>query len=88
MKRKAGFTMRNVGGEKLLVPSGSQLMNLNGLITLNDTAAYLWELLAEDRSLDELTMAVVNRFDVVAGVACDDVQTFIDEMTHLGILET
>lgn len=87
MKRKADFLMQNIGGENLLVPLGAQVMNLNGLITLNDTAACVWELLAEERSLDELTVVVAERFDVTAEIARADVQTFVDEITGLGLLE-
>jgi hypothetical protein len=88
MKRKADFIMRTVGDENLLMPVGAQVMKLNGLITLNDTAAYLWDLLAEERSLDELTAAVDERFDVAAGAAHDDVLTFVAEITRLGLLES
>ena len=87
MKRKADFMMQNVGGENLLVPLGTQVMDLNGLITLNDTAAYVWELLAEEHSLDELAGAVVEQFDVDPESAHVDVQTFVDEITRLGLLE-
>ncbi len=79
--------MQNVGGENLLVPLGAQVMDLNGLITLNDTAACVWELLAEERSLDELAAAVAEWFDVAAEIARADVQTFVDEITRLGLLE-
>ena len=84
MKRKADFMMRTVGDEKLLVPLGAKVMDLNGIITLNDVAAWVWELLAEERSLDELTAAVAERFDVATGIARDDVRTFVDEITRLG----
>ncbi len=87
MKRKADFMMQNVGGENLLVPLGAQVMNLNGLITLNDTAAYVWELLAEEHSLDELAVAVADHFDVDLERARADVKTFVDEITRLGLLE-
>jgi hypothetical protein len=87
MKRKADFIMQNVGGENLLVPLGAQVMDMNGIITLNDTAAYVWELLAQERSLDELTAAVAERFDVTPERACADVQTFVDEIAQLGLLK-
>ena len=45
MKRKADFMMENVGGEYLIVPLGAQVMDMNGIITLNATGAHLWELL-------------------------------------------
>jgi hypothetical protein len=87
MKRKADFIMQNVGDENLLVPLGAQVMDMNGLITLNDTAACVWELLAQERSLDELSAAVAERFDVAAEIARADVQTFVDEISRLGLLE-
>ena len=87
MKRKNDFIMQNVGGENLLVPLGAQVMDLNGLITLNGTAACVWELLAAERSLDELTAAVAERFDVDPETARADVQTFVDEIAKMGLLE-
>lgn len=87
MKRKNDFIMQDVGGENLLVPLGAQVMDLNGLITLNDTATCVWKLLAVERSLDELTAAVAERFDVDPETACADVQTFVDEIAKMGLLE-
>ena len=87
MKRKADFIMQNVGGENLLVPLGAQVMDMNGLVTLNDTAACVWELLAQDRSVDELAAAVAGRFDVIPERARADVQTFVDEIAKMGLLE-
>ena len=87
MKRKADFIMQNVGGENLLVPLGAQVMDLNGLITLNDTAACVWELLAQDRTADELASAVAERFDVPPARARTDVQPYLGEIATLGLLE-
>jgi len=79
--------MQSVGGENLLVPLGARVMDLNGLITLNNTAACVWELLAQERTLDELTAAVAERFEVDPACAHADVQTFLGEITRLGLLE-
>jgi len=87
MKGKAQFVIRNAGGANLLVPLGAQVMNGNGLIILNDTAACVWELLGQERSLDDLTSAVAKQFGVAAGIARDDVQNFVDEISALGLLE-
>ena len=87
MKRKKDFIMQNVGGENLLVPLGAQVMDLNGIITLNDTGACVWELLAQERTLDELTAAVAERFDVTPEIARADAQTFLDEIAKMGLIE-
>ena len=49
MKRKAEFMMRNIGGDKLQVPLGAQVLDINCLIVLNDTGAFVWELLAQEQ---------------------------------------
>jgi conjugal transfer/entry exclusion protein len=87
MKRKADFIMQNVGGENLLVPLGAQVMDLNGLITLNDTGACVWELLAQECTADELAAAVAERFDVTPERALADVQAFLNKITQLELLE-
>ena len=88
MNRKTDFIMQNVAGDNLLVPLGARMMDLNGLITLNDTAACVWELLAQERTLAELASAVAERFDVTPKLARDDVQTFMDEIAKMGLLES
>ena len=43
MKLKKGFVLRDVAGEKIVSAEGLEQMDFNKLITLNPTAAYLWE---------------------------------------------
>lgn len=87
MKRNNDFIMQTIGGEALLVPLGARVMDMNGLVTLNGTAACVWELLAAERSLDELAAALEERFDVDLDTAKSDVQTFTDEIAKIGLLE-
>ncbi len=87
MKRKESFLMQSVGGVNLLVPLGSQVVDMNGIITLNATGCCVWERLAEDRSVDELTAAIVERFDVDFERARSDLKIFLDEMARLGLVE-
>ncbi len=79
--------MQNVGGEKFLVPLGSQVIHRNGIVVLNAAGACLWEKLARDCSADELATALAERFDVEWVRARCDVQTFLDEMVELGAME-
>jgi sensor domain CHASE-containing protein len=86
MKRNEEVIMQEVAGERLLVPIGAQVVDLNGLITLNETGAYLWDMLAEEHSPEDLAQALAERFDVDAATARLDVLSFVDEITRLGLL--
>ena len=87
MKRRDDFILQNVGGEHLLVPLGAQMMNLNGIIILSDTGACVWELLAVERTLDELATVMTEQFEVDKATAGGDVQAFLDEIAWFGIIE-
>jgi hypothetical protein len=79
--------LQNVGGQDLLVPLGSKVMDMNSLITLNATGRRVWELLAADRSLEYLVAEVVKQFDVDQERARADVRAFLDDLGRLGLLE-
>ena len=88
MKRKSDFILQNVGGEHLLVPIGAQVLDTSGLVTLNATGRCLWELLAQERSVEDLAGALTERFDVDIQRARADVQVLLDEVTRISLLET
>lgn len=87
MKRKGDFLLQNVGGQDFLVPLGSRVVDMNGMIVLNPTARFVWELLADECSLTELAEAMANRFTVDTERASGDIQIFLDEIDKWGLLD-
>lgn len=88
MKRSEDFLLQNVGGQDFLVPLGAKVMDMNALIALNATGRRVWELLAEDHSVEYLVAEVVKQFDVDLERTRADVQAFLDDLGRLGLLET
>ena len=43
MRIKQGFVLRDVCGEKVIVGEGLGAVNFGKLLSLNETAAWLWE---------------------------------------------
>ena len=37
------FVLRKVAGENILVPVGNTALTFNGLVTLNESGAFLWK---------------------------------------------
>ncbi len=87
MKRKDDVLLRNVGGQDLLVPLGAKVVDMNGMVVLNPTGRFIWELLAEDRSLEDLVTAVVDRFEVETDRAGADVRAFVDDLSRQGWID-
>ena len=87
MKKKDGMVLRDVCGEKVLVGEGLGAVDFGRLISLNDTAAWLWEQMDEESDIDSLTQALCNEYDAEPEVARRDVEAIIDEWTKAGVVE-
>jgi hypothetical protein len=62
MKIKSYFLFSTVSGKHLVIPTGTKAAEFNGMITRNDTGAFLWKQLETERTEDELVAAVVSNY--------------------------
>ena len=85
MKIKEGFLLRKVAGETVVLPVGGEL-DLNMMITLNDTGAFLWEQLASETDENELVAALLAEYDVDEATARKSVAAFVKKLNENGFL--
>ena len=85
MKIKDGFLLRQVAGQTVVLPVGGDL-DLNMMITLNDTGAFLWEHLAEDTNEPALIAALLAEYDVDEATARNAVNAFVEKLNANGFL--
>ncbi len=79
MKRNPNFVLRDIGGQALLVPLGPQVNDITGLVLLNETGRFVWDLIAKEHSIDDLAVAVAQQFDVDFSLARADVQAILSD---------
>lgn len=87
MKIKEGFMLREVAGNYIVVPVGNASKKFNGMITLNETSAFLWNLLLNDTSCEQLVDALMTEYDVSSEIAKRDVDAFINKLKEIKVLE-
>ena len=89
MKQKEGFVLRCVCGENVIVGEGLGTIDFGKLISLNETAAWLWKKAGEmgDFSIDSLTTALCEEYEVSADQARADVEKMVAQWQELGIIE-
>ncbi len=87
MKIKDSFLLKKVAGQNVVVPVGNSVVNFNAAITLNETAAFLWELLKEETTEEALTSQLCENYDVAPENAERDVKVFINVLKEHDILE-
>ncbi|MBR0036992.1 MAG: PqqD family protein [Bacteroidales bacterium] len=73
MKLKDGFGLRTVCGEKVLVAEGIENIDYSKIISLNETAAFLWENLeGKDFQVEDMVDLLTRDYDVPTDVAFND----------------
>lgn len=85
MKLKDGFVIREIAGQAVVLPSGDEL-DLNVIITLNDTGRFLWELLAEEKTEAQLLEAMLAEYDVSEELAAKSIANFVAGLNENGFL--
>ena len=85
MKLKEGFILRDVAGQTVVLPTGDEL-NLNMMITLNETGKFLWEQLEQEATEEALVAALLAEYDVDENTAKAAVAGFVGKLNEHGFL--
>lgn len=85
MKLKKGFVLKELAGECVVVPADAAL-NLDGMITLNDTAKTIWLALEKGADWDEIVAALTEAYDVTEAAARSAAEAFVAKLKELDFL--
>ena len=88
MKIKKGFVAKEIAGQYVVVALGQASKIFNGIIKLNDSGKFIWDMLESGADLNEITEALLAEYEGVdRETAQNDIQNFIDELKGANILE-
>ncbi len=85
MKIKNGFLLRQVVGQNVVLPA-EETLDLNVMITLNETGAFLWERMQTETTQEALVEALLGEYDVDRAMAADCVAAFVKKLEENGFL--
>ena len=87
MRIKENYILKNVVGTWSVFPIGDAVLNLTGILTLNDTGCMLWRMLENGATKKELASRLVEEYDVGYDEAFADVDEFCAKLAEVGCLE-
>ena len=88
MKIKDGFILREMCGENIVTAEGIEHINFNKLISLNSSAAYLWEnLIGKEFSVEDMAALLVEQYDIDMELALKDSEALCQAWKEAGIAE-
>lgn len=82
-----GYILRRIAGEPVIVPIASDAVITNGMMTPNDSAAFLWELFTQPTTIDEAVRKGLEEYEVEESTLRNAVERFVIELKQLQILE-
>ena len=89
MKIKEGFQLQNVCGEHIIIPAGEENVDFSHIISLNTTAAYLWENIAEKAEfiIEDMVQLLLEEYEVEEDVALEDCKLIAERWAEMGLIE-
>ena len=88
MRIKKGFVLRELVGQKIVTGEGLEQIDFNKLVSLNSSAAYLWErLVSREFDLETMVDLLLERYDIERSVALKDARALLDNWKSIGLIE-
>ncbi len=87
MKTKEGFMLRNVAGKDIVVAVGAASIDFNGLISLNETGAFIWKALEKGSDYDSLLALLLQEYDTDEATARAGLDAFLENVRKAELIE-
>ncbi len=86
MKIKKELIKREIAGDTILVPVGKTVYDSNGLFVMNELGAFVWDILPEAETEEDIVAAVLKEYEVSQQEAARDISEFLGKLKELNIL--
>jgi hypothetical protein len=77
---------RKTGNEYVLVPVTGNIADMDSVYSLNETGAFIWDLIDGKRNVNEISIAVQTEFEVDKDTALKDVRELLNELKKFLII--
>ncbi|MBO5943820.1 MAG: PqqD family protein [Clostridia bacterium] len=87
MKIKDGYILKEVAGSNIVIATGKQKLNFNGIMTFNSVGADVFNMLDGTNSVDEIVVKIANDYGVSVERVKTDVENLIKKMKEHNLLD-
>lgn len=78
---------KKTGNEYVLVPVANNIADMNSVYTLNETGAFIWELIDGTRNVEEIINSLVEEFNIDRQTATADIFEFAENLKKYLIIK-
>ena len=87
MKIKKELIKRDIAGDTILVPVGKTVYDSTGLFVLNEVATFIWDILADVETEQDMVEKILEEYDVSKEEAEKDVAEFFAKLREMQIID-
>ena len=87
MKIKKELIKRDIAGDTILVPVGKTVYDSNGLFVLNEVATFIWDILADCETPQEIVAKILEVYEVSLEEAEKDTAEFLAKLREMQIID-
>lgn len=87
MTRKGDFVLRQLADEYVLIPYGTTTEKMNQVITLSETAAFIYEQTADAASAEEIAARLGKVYNVPVREVQEDVDAVLETFRNCGLIQ-
>lgn len=87
MKIKDGYILKEVAGSNIVIATGKQKLNFNGIMTFNSVGADVFNMLDGTNSVDDIVAKIANDYGVELERVKVDVENLIKKMKEHNLLD-
>ena len=88
MKLKEQYKVREMAGEHVIIMQGKHGSDLTKIISLNESALYLWgELSGKEFDMESVAKLLVQRYGIDNELAMNDAQHWVDKLVECKVIE-
>lgn len=85
MKLKDGFVTHDMGGEQIMVSTGTAAFS--GLVRSNGTAAFIVDCLKEETTKEQIVAKMLAKYDAPEAVISADVDKILEKLRSIKALD-
>ena len=83
---KKDLIRRDIAGDTILVPVGKTVYDSNGLFVLNELGAFIWDILPQVETEEEILSAILKEYEVTPDEAAADLAEFLNKLREMEII--
>lgn len=79
------FILKKIGNEYMIIPTNNKNVNVSKIFNTNETGAFIFNNLKENKSLDEILDLLKKEYNATEEILKKDLYEFIEELKKRGI---